>query len=249
MIAMVYLVSAAEFTATSSDYFSWVGSYTDYALIRFYCFVFGTLWVQAFIGAVSIFVVASACCLWYYSHAPGAELSMPIWRSYKMVFRYHLGSLAFGALLLAIVQFIQFMVELMKKQAQASGAQNKCTEYLFKCLTCFMACLECIVKFINTNAYIQIALRGKNFCYAAKDGFEIVWSNPVRFSVVGGIGAVIMLLGKLMVASITAGAFYCLITFVADIRKNYLSPILQVVVSIILFSWLESSGLLSAHSS
>jgi hypothetical protein len=42
---------------------------------------------------------------------------------------------------------------------------------MIKCIECCLACVECIVKFINTQAYIQIALRGKNFCYAAKDGF------------------------------------------------------------------------------
>jgi hypothetical protein len=34
-----------------------------------------------------------------------------------MVFRYHFGSLAFGSLILAIIQFLQLMVEAFKKQA------------------------------------------------------------------------------------------------------------------------------------
>lgn len=63
------------------------------------------------------------------------------------------------------------MVEVVKRQAEAQGQSNKCFEYIIRCLQCFLACVECIVKFINTQAYIQIAIRGKNFCYAAKDGF------------------------------------------------------------------------------
>jgi len=87
LVAMVYLVSAASFTTTGATYFTTLANYGDYALIRFYVFLFGTLWVNAFLGAMGIFVVASACCMWYYSHAPGSELSLPIWRSYKMIFR------------------------------------------------------------------------------------------------------------------------------------------------------------------
>lgn len=64
---------------------------------------------------------------------------------------------------------LQLMVELFKRQAGDKG--GKCMEYVMKCITCCLACIECIVKFINTQAYIQIALRGRNFCYAAKDGF------------------------------------------------------------------------------
>lgn len=75
---------------------------------------------------MTIFVIASACVMWYYSHGPGQELSLPIARSYKMIFRYYFGSLAFGALLLAIIQFIQLIVEMFKRQAEAQGAGNKC---------------------------------------------------------------------------------------------------------------------------
>ena len=99
--------------------------------------------------------------------------------------------------------------------------------------------MECIVKFINTQAYIQIAIRGKNFCYAAKDGFELAWSNPLRFAIVGGIGSVIMFLGKIMIAISTAFIFYLFITYVQSVRDGYAEPMLQVVVLTHLFSWLE----------
>ena len=89
LVTMVYLVSSATFyVAASTDYFTSIQSFQDPELIRFYVFVFLILWVNAFIGAMTIFVVASACCMWYYSHAPGNELSLPVYRSYKMIFRY-----------------------------------------------------------------------------------------------------------------------------------------------------------------
>ncbi len=242
LVTMVYLVSAANFgvNVASNAYFTTIDSYTDMALVRFYIFVFCTLWVAAFFGAMGIFVIASACCMWYYSHAPGSELSLPIWRSYKMIFRYHWGSLAFGSLLLAIVQFIQLMVEVFKRQAENTGQNNKCMEYVLKCIQCFLACVECIVRFINTQAYIQIALRGKNFCYAAKDGFELVWSNPLRYSIVGGVGAVIMFLGKIGISATTACLFYIFITYVSSVSSNYLLPLLQVIVPLFLHSSSQS---------
>lgn len=147
-----------------------------------------------------------------------------------MVFRFHFGSLAFGALLVAIVQFLQLMVEAVKRQAEASGQKSKCFEYIIKCLQCFLACVECVVKFINTQAYIQIAIRGKNFCYAAKDGFELAWSNALRYAIVGGVGGIIMFLGKLMIAALSAGGFYVLITYVDSIRSGYLQPFYQVIL-------------------
>jgi len=164
-------------------------------------------------------------------------------------------------LLLAIVQFLQFMVEVFKKQAESTGANNKCFEYVTKCITAVLLCVECIVKFINTQAYIQIALRGKNFCYAAKDGFELAWSNAMRFAVVSGVGTVIMFLGKIFIGVATAGAFYALITFVPSIQDDYLQPFYQVIVQYVLYrslvsldsslplsSWLFIQSLWTAYS-
>ncbi len=107
---------------------------------------------------------------------------------------------------------------------------------MLKCITCCLACVECIVKFINTQAYIQIALRGKNFCYAAKDGFMLVWSNPMRYAIVGGIGTIIMFLGKLLIATLTALIFYLVVTYISSVREKYTEPMIQVAVLLYLFS-------------
>lgn len=90
IVVMVYLISCSNFTSDTSTYFSSIASYSDDSMIRFYIFVFFTLWVSAFIGAMTIFIIASACTMWYYSHGPDQELTLPISRSYKMVFRYFL---------------------------------------------------------------------------------------------------------------------------------------------------------------
>lgn len=184
-------------------------------LARFYYFVFGTLWSNALVQAMTTFVIASATCMWYYSQGSAGEtLHLPVLRSYGRAFRYHFGSLAFGSFILAVVQFLQLMVEAFKKQAENTGAdKNKAMEYLINCLRCCLACVERIVQFINKNAYIQIALSGKNFCMAAKDGFELVWANPLRYAVVSGIGGIIMFLGKVAIAAASTAAMYAYLTY------------------------------------
>lgn len=90
------------------------------------------------------------------------------------------------------------------------------------------------MQFINKTAYIQIAIRGKNFCMAAYDGFNLVWSNAMRYAIVSGVGEIIMFLGKILISVITALAFYCLITYVKSIAQTIFEPILLVVVTFLL---------------
>lgn len=256
LVCMVYLLSVTNFVAiqnvTSSnwDVFTTVESYQSSTLSRLYFFVFATLWCSNIIQALGIFIIASAVCMWYYNHGANSELDSPITRSVKMAFRYHLGSLAFGSFILAVVQFMQFMVEVFKKQAESTGAdRNKCFEYVINCLRCCLACVERIVKFINETAYIQIALRGKNFCSAAKDGFEIVWSNGVRYLVVAGVGGIIMFIGRVLIATGTTAAFYALITFVPSIKAGIIEPLWLLLVLSSLFRSSSSSASPSAPSS
>lgn len=65
---------------------------------------------------------------------------------------------------------------------------------------------------------------------AAKDGFEIAWCNPLRFAIVNGVGEIIMILGKLMIAGATTFSFYALITFNSSIQPNVLKPIYLLIV-------------------
>lgn len=250
LVCMIYLLSATTFVARTGDVFTSVNDYGESSLIRLYFFIFGTLWSSALITAIGIFTVASAVCMWYYNHGANDELDSPVLRSLKMAFRYHFGSLAFGSFILALVQFLQMIVELFKKQAEASGAdQNKCFEYVINCLRCCLACVERIVQFINETAYIQIALRGKNFCGAAKDGFEIVLNNGIRYLVVAGVGKLMMFIGRLLISAGATLAFYCLITFVASIKAGILEPLYLLLVPVPLPRSSSSSATASPDSS
>ena len=106
-VCMIWLVSAAPFVS-NGDIFTSIVDFRDLSLVRFYYFVFGTLWCNALLQAITTFIIASTCCMWYYSHGPANDLHLPVLRSFGRSLRYHLGSLAFGSLILAIVQFIQF---------------------------------------------------------------------------------------------------------------------------------------------
>lgn len=72
---------------------------------------------------------------------------------------------------------------------------------------------------------------------AAKDGFEMVWSNGIRYAIVSGVGEIMMFLGKLAIAGLTTGAFYLLIIYNPGSRINVLQPIyLLIIVFIMSFS-------------
>ncbi|KAM3134855.1 hypothetical protein pb186bvf_013024 [Paramecium bursaria] len=194
-------------------------------------FIFGGLWKNAFLQAVNNFIISSTVCIWYFSqNDQGQGGEKPITRSVYRSFRYHLGSLAFGSLILAIVQFIRIILEYVKFQTEKLNKENKAVKCLLNCLSCVMACFERFVRFLTYNTYIMIALTGKSFCPAAKEAFETIWANAMRFSLVNGIGAVFIAVGKFCITIVTLMIFYYVITTMPYFSDGLFSPVLPCIV-------------------
>lgn len=76
----------------------------------YWTFIF--LWVFQLLMAICLFVLASSACIWYFAQD---NCHAPVSKSFYRAFRYHLGSLAFGALLVAIVQMIRLVIAYFQK--------------------------------------------------------------------------------------------------------------------------------------
>jgi hypothetical protein len=136
--------------------------------------MFGFFWIVAWIIAVQLFVTCCSVCLWYFGghgsdEADGESKPAGVMISLKWAFRYHLGSLAWGAFLIAVVTTIRVIFEYCVYQYEKMGQKDN---IVFKIVTwvirCYLKCLDCCVKFMNKNAYIQVALHNVSFCTGAK---------------------------------------------------------------------------------
>eukprot|EP01015_Nassula_variabilis_P030426 TRINITY_DN6683_c0_g1_i32.p1 TRINITY_DN6683_c0_g1~~TRINITY_DN6683_c0_g1_i32.p1 ORF type:complete len:447 (-),score=91.79 TRINITY_DN6683_c0_g1_i32:100-1440(-) len=185
--------------------------------------LFGLLWINAFIIALGQFILASSAGIWYFMRQ---QMNSPVRTSVFRALRYHMGSLAFGSLILAIVQFIRITFEYIKKKSYAMGVpENAVTKFIFKCMKCCLACFERFIKFINTQAYIQVALTGKSFCSSAIAAFYLIFRNTVVFGMTHGLSIIFVFVGKLFITVIPTIAGFLVITQVEDISKRISSPI------------------------
>lgn len=83
---------------------------------------------------------------------------------------------------------------------------------LLSYLQYYVAYLERVIKFINRNGYIQIALNGKNFCMACKDAMLLIMRNALRFTAVSGLGSIFIFIGTIAVVAGTSILAYLEIT-------------------------------------
>ncbi|CAI9624802.1 unnamed protein product, partial [Staurois parvus] len=207
------------------------------------------LWLANFVIALGQVTLAGAFASYYWAFKKPDDMpAFPIFSSLGRALRYHTGSLAFGSLILAIVQLIRIMLEYLDHKLK--GADNKCAHFLLCCLKCCFWCLEKFIKFLNRNAYIMIAIYGTNFCTSARNAFFLLMRNIIRVAVLDKVTDFLLFLGKLLVVGcvgILAFFFFTrriqIVQDTAPTLNYYWVPILTVIIG----SYLIAHGFFSVY--
>jgi hypothetical protein len=74
---------------------------------------FAFLWFTQFLFGCQDFVIAGSVSKWFFTRNKG-KLGWPIAISFGHLIRYHLGSVCFGSLLIAITQMIRTIFRLIE---------------------------------------------------------------------------------------------------------------------------------------
>ncbi|XP_053320811.1 choline transporter-like protein 2 isoform X1 [Spea bombifrons] len=232
--------------------FAFYGGETYYHkyLIGFQIYnAFMFLWLANFVIALGQVTLAGAFASYYWAFKKPDDMpAFPIFSSLGRALRYHTGSLAFGSLILAIVQLIRIMLEYLDHKLK--GSENKVARFFLCCLKCCFWCLEKFIKFLNRNAYIMIAIYGTNFCTSARNAFFLLMRNIIRVAVLDKVTDFLLFLGKLLVVGcvgILAFFFFThrirIVQDTAPALNYYWVPILTVVVG----SYLIAHGFFSVY--
>ncbi|XP_040607502.1 choline transporter-like protein 5 isoform X3 [Mesocricetus auratus] len=185
--------------------------YHEYIIVFQIYNLFAFLWLVNFVIALGQCTLAGAFASYYWAMRKPEDIPRyPLFLAFGRAVRYHTGSLAFGSLILASVQMFKVIIEYL--DSRLKKAQNSVARFLQCCLRCCFWCLEKMVKFLNRNAYIMIALYGKNFCASTRDAFYLLMRNILKVAVTDEVTHFILLLGKILVSGIVGVLAFLLFT-------------------------------------
>ena len=147
------------------------------------------LWIYAFLNSYNHFVLSTAVCFWYFA-ADRDTYSTPISTGFKWGIGFHLGTLAFGSFILALIWLIKLILtilEKMEKNERKKEKKNAAALLAIQCALCLVRLFERCFKFVSRQAYIETAIFGTPFCKSTKQAFKIILSNIVNMTLVNGI--------------------------------------------------------------
>ena len=239
VVLAIFLYSSGDFDQEHSKIFASF-KWKYHINYLFWYHLFALFYINAILSALSQFIYASCTSIWYFNQEKGTEGHI-ILTSFKRAFKYHFGSIAFGSLIIAIVRFLMFFLELFKKRAEKSYGkkkQGKCYKCIMCCLECCLRCITKFLEFINKHAYIMISIKGDSFCTAAWEGFALTIRNLGRFSVLTLLGKLFSNIGTLFIMVASGVLGYLVIDNYGflneEIDSKFLPVFCMVIVGLII---------------
>jgi choline transporter-like protein 2/4/5 len=194
--------------------------YTDNAMLAGLYMLFSWFWTSQFVIAAGQLVVAMSVSTWYFTRDKKTVNSGTFIKSAKKAMWYHLGTAAFGSLIIAIIKTIRVIISYLQHKFRKS--KNVAIKALLCAIQCYMWCIEKCMKFLNKNAYIQTAIFGYSFCKAARKAFFLILRNILRISAVAIVSSFVLIIGKLFIMIATTLLAYMFIEQNMDGDVNYI---------------------------
>lgn len=222
--------------------------------------VFALLWIAQFIIAAGNFVISGTTVSWYFTHERPAEFFKKDPRAHGhghdgyihavwVLLRYHLGSVALGSLIIAIIQAIRLVVEYIDHKFRPQIEKSAVARFVMCACKCCLWCLEKVMKYINKNAYIITNIHGHNFCRAAYISFMDLLHNAGLVFVINSVGFLIIFLCKVLISLGTALFCYMLLETGNEGQSssdNYGSWLIILFAAFI--GWLVATAFLELYS-
>lgn len=185
----------------------------------------GLFWGMSFITAFSYLVVSGLVSTWYFTRDKTMISRWSLATSVKNT-TYMLGSIALSSLVMPIISFYRFWVNLFKKHIERTST-HPMARCIWGCWNCCLECFEMGFQYVDKAAYVQMALYGGSFCDSGKIAWQLAARNVSKMQHFQNHTNFFLFVSKTAVASLCA--FACWVV-VADGKKEMVtSPMFPTV--------------------
>uniref|UniRef100_A0AAR5PP27 Choline transporter-like protein n=1 Tax=Dendroctonus ponderosae TaxID=77166 RepID=A0AAR5PP27_DENPD len=190
-----YMLSSGTLQADAQDSHSYVMNPVMIASIVLNIVVY--LWICQFLMGIQYMIIAGAVCKWYFCRDKNV-LSSPILTSAGITFKYHLGTIALGSLIILQIQIFKALLKVMM-------SHRWCRNIAVACLNYF----EEIFRFLSKNAYIVTAMHGQGFFQSGKRAVKLLVQNISNVIALNFIGDFVLAVAVVIVVviSVSVSAF------------------------------------------
>jgi len=174
-VEVVDAVAEAGSGDTASDVSEYLSNPQAMQWVLFAIHAFGVIWFIEFVKACAWITMSGAVAYWYFFRDDEQHKEkFPVLNAARRVLRFHLGSAAFGSLIIAICQFIRYALATVDYYTKDLQNSNLLYKMAIKCAQCAMWCLQKTIEFISYFGFVYVAIEGYSFCEACRKTFAFL---------------------------------------------------------------------------
>lgn len=189
---------------------------------------FALLWNCLFIAHLTQYLISAAAAHWYYK----SQATHPVCRSLGWMICYHLGSIAFGAIVLTLMSIFRVFMQLLCDRKHTVLPNN--ANCMKRCCNSFLNCLTStfhrFLQYVTRNAYIIMAITGESFCQSAHTSFHIIKKHARSYLITHELSSVLTIFSKLAIAIIASTIGYFVITGISYYSDALFSPTMPTLI-------------------
>ncbi|KAI8813140.1 plasma-membrane choline transporter-domain-containing protein [Cladochytrium replicatum] len=226
--------------------------YQSYMTPYFFYFLFSNYWTSQVISSIVHVTVsgvtATVLLLGYEARTPNGSsklvvpIARPTVRSAKRALTTSFGPIAFGALVIAIIQLILSILRSIRSKKNGGNVMAIVYWILEKVFSVFSAAFE----FMNAYAFTFVATYGKSYIDAAKSTWELLKSRGLDLVINDSLTNEVLTVGGLVVGALCGLYAWVYVNFIRADDPELSDPKVIIPFGIaIVFSGLVQFGVLS----
>lgn len=138
-----------------------------------------------------------------------------------VICRYHLGTVALGSLIIAIVQIICYIIR---------AIMNNRYMRVFNLCCNISQIVERLLQFLNKNTFIMVAIHGNPFCRSMRDAFNLLMRNIASVCVTSKVTSLQFAIFNIVIAAGMGGLTYLFLPNVHPQPELIWYPIMVSVI-------------------
>nr|XP_015834016.1 PREDICTED: choline transporter-like protein 1 isoform X2 [Tribolium castaneum] len=171
-------------------------------------------WMVEFVLVCQQMVISGAVATYYFTRDKTALVS-PIYSSFYNLIRYHLGTVAFGSLVMPTINSLNTIFRVLPRK--------NCCAYICCCTP-----MERILKYTTSKGFIATAICGQPFCRSGTRAVNLIVGNLLSGVVMSSVGGFMFFMMNCFVLFITV----IIVGFLIFLRFNptiVISPLFVVI--------------------
>ncbi|KAI8081408.1 plasma-membrane choline transporter-domain-containing protein [Halteromyces radiatus] len=193
--------------------------------------VFSYYWTSQVISYVSYVTLAGIYASVYFNTGPHPSLP-----SLRRAVTTSFGSICFGSLLIALVEFLRYFISIAR-----SSTDNPIFSFLLCIVDCLVGCFQGFFEWFNNYAFSGVAIYGKSYIQSAKRTWTIIKDRGIEAIINDNLINNVLFLGGLVVGVLCSllGFIYLKVSQPAFNQYGNMTPVVVMmcfIVGISMFS-------------